>query len=269
MLPLVFKLVSAPLLLGLTTLVGRRWGSAIGGALAAMPVVSGSIAFFVTLENGPDFGCRTAVATLVGLCSLGWYSLVYARASLRFGWPACLVLAYAIVAVASLLVVPLADAPGVVVFAIATVELWLVYRWLPPVGAPAAQTPPPWDIPVRMIVGTLLVVILTGVAQSAGPQLSGLLAAFPMVFTVLLVFTHRHEGADRARGLLRGFVAGLVATSLFLEVVADGLRPLGLGATFALAIAAFVGYQVIVIGRMRRVNEAGLPPTALSADMAE
>jgi hypothetical protein len=78
---------------------------------------------------------------------------------------------------------------------------------------------------------------------------------------VLVVFTHRHEGPERARDLLRGFVAGLVATSLFLGIVADGLAPLGLGPTFVLAALSFVGCQAIVIGRMQsgRASRARLP----------
>jgi hypothetical protein len=260
MLPLLFKLVSVPLLLAATSLVGRRWGTAVGGALAAVPIVAGSIAFFVTLDNGPEFGSRTAAATLVGVCSLAWYSLAYAHGSRRFGWPACLVFAYAAVAVASLGVIPLADAPGFLVFAIAVATLAVAYRLLPPARPSPRQAPPAWDIPARMVTGAVLVVALTGLAQSLGPQLSGLLAAFPLVFTVLLVFTHRHEGAERARGLLRGFVAGLVATSLFLEVVADGLAPLGLGPTFVLAVGAFVTYQAAVISRISRAAGMGAPP---------
>jgi hypothetical protein len=257
--PLLFKLLSAPLLLATTSLVGRRWGTSVGGALAAVPIISGSIAFFVALEHDPEFGSRTAAATLVGACSLAWYSLAYAHASRRFGWPACLAIAYAAVGVASLAVIPLANVPGFVVFGLAVVTLVVASRLMPPVEHGLRPVPPAWDIPARIVIGTALVVVLTALAQSLGPQLSGLLAAFPMLFTVLLVFTHRHEGAERARGLLRGFVAGLVATSLFMEVVADGLVPLGIGPTFALAIAVFVVYQTAVIRRIGRSSAATAP----------
>lgn len=77
-----------------------------------------------------------------------------------------------------------------------------------------------------------------------------------MITSVLLVFTHRHEGAERARGILRGFVAGLVATSIFMEIVADGLMPLGIGPAFALAIAALLGYQAIAIQWIHRRSGA-------------
>jgi hypothetical protein len=108
-----------------------------------------------------------------------------------------------------------------------------------------------------------LVVTLTALAQPLGPQLSGLLAAVPMLSSVLLVFTHRHEGAERARGILRGFVTGLVATTLFLEIVADGAVPLGVVPAFAAATAACLAYQAAAIWWIRR--SAGVPVGAAGA----
>jgi len=256
MAPLIFKLIFAPLMLLTTSLVGRRWGSSVGGSLAALPVVSGSICFFVSLDQGAAFGSRTAVATLVGMGSLGWFSLAYAHASRRFAWPVCLVIAYGVVSAASLAIIPFANAPGFIALAFTVAMLALASRLMPPAAPSPPLKPPRWDIPARMATATALVVGLTALAQSLGPQLSGLLAAFPMLFTVLLVFTHRHEGAERARGVLRGFVAGLVATSLFMEAVADGVVPLGVGPAFLLAIAAWIGYQVLAISRIRSSTRA-------------
>jgi hypothetical protein len=259
----LFKLVFAPLILATTSLVGRRWGASVGGALAAAPVVAGSITFFVSLDQGTAFGSRTAVATLIGAGSLAWFSLAYAHLSRRFGWPVCLAGAYGVfagaygvVAVVSIAIVPPADAPGLVAFGLALLALAVGSRLMPPAQGGPRQTPPAWDIPARMATAAAIVVVVTALAQSLGPLLSGLLAALPMITSVLLVFTHRHEGAERARGILRGFVAGLVATSIFLEIVADGLIPLGIGPAFALAIAAFLGYQAIAIRWIHRRSGA-------------
>jgi hypothetical protein len=45
---------------------------------------------------------------------------------------------------------------------------------------------------------------------------------------------------------------GLVATSLFLEIIADGLVPLGIGPAFVAAIVVFLGYQTAAISWLRR-----------------
>ena len=252
MLLLLLRIVTAPLILGAASLASRRWGAAVGGVLAAIPLVTGSVSFFVSLEQGPSFGSRVATATLIGVGTLAWFSLAYAWASRRFDWPICLACGMAIVLAGSVVVFVFAEAPGIAAFTYAVASLAVASRLLPPAEAAPRATPPVWDIPARMATAAFLVVGITGAAEVVGPQLSGLLAAFPLVFAALLVFTHRHEGAESARGLLRGFLMGLVATSLFLEIIADGLVPLGIGPAFVAAIVVFLGYQTAAISWLRR-----------------
>src|SRR5437588_10555263 len=65
-------------------------------------------------------------------------------------------------------------------------------------GKDITITPPSWDTPLRMLVATAFVLGLTGAAAILGPQLSGLLAPFPMFTTILAVFTHHFQGANVA-----------------------------------------------------------------------
>src|SRR5205814_1542697 len=62
---------------------------------------------------------------------------------------------------------------------------------------------------------------LTGLAGALGPRLSGLLASFPVLATVLAAFTHAQEGPAAAAQLLRGFATGLVAFAAFCFAVAE------------------------------------------------
>jgi hypothetical protein len=55
---------------------------------------------------------------------------------------------------------------------------------------------------------------------------------------VLTVFTHRYQGGASAIRLLRGLVAGLWTMGVFFLVVAGTVERLGVGASFALAVAA-------------------------------
>ena len=252
MLPFIFKLIFAPVMLAATSLVGRRWGAAVGGSLAALPVITGSVTFFVALEQGAVFASHVAAATLIGIGSLAWFSLGYSQLSRRFGWPVCLAGSYAIVAVCSAAIVLMENAPGIVSLGYVLVALAIAARLLPARGLGEGQHPPSWDIPARMVTAAAIVVTVTALAQSAGPQISGLLAALPMNSTVLIVFTHRHEGSERTRGILRGFVTGLVATALFLEIIADGIVALGIAPAFALATAASLLYQAVAIWWIRR-----------------
>ena len=74
----LIKLVPTPLLIATLTLIGRRWGSAVSGAIAGLPLTSGPVSVFLALEQGKDFAAHTANATLAGLIAVAAFSLSYA-----------------------------------------------------------------------------------------------------------------------------------------------------------------------------------------------
>lgn len=259
MLPLLIKLIATPLLMATTTLVGRRWGASVGGVLAALPVVTGSVSLVVAVEHGPAFAARTASAALVGLAAVAWFCLAYAHASGRLGWPRSLLAGYLAFGLGSLAIVPLGGLSGAVCLAFVTATLVVVLRLMPAASPGPRPTVPGWDIPARMATATVLVVGITALAGRLGPAWSGLLAAFPVLFAVLLVFTDRNEGRQRALGVLRGFLTGLVATSLFLAIVADGIAPLGTGVAFGTAAAVCLAYQAAAMTFHRRRSEDPQP----------
>jgi hypothetical protein len=99
-----------------------------------------------------------------------------------------------------------------------------------------SRVPPTWEIPARMLSATILVFLITGVAQTLGPKLTGLLTPFPIYATVLTVFTHRYETANQAIRLLRGVVAGSVTSTVFLLIVSSTIIGWGVGYAFLTAI---------------------------------
>ncbi|MGD0424488.1 MAG: hypothetical protein ABSA92_13680 [Candidatus Bathyarchaeia archaeon] len=70
-----------------------------------------------------------------------------------------------------------------------------------------------------MVSATILVFVITGVAQWLRPQLTGLLIPFPVYATILAVFTHRSEGGAAAIKLLRGVVAGSFTFTTFFLII--------------------------------------------------
>ncbi len=87
---------------------------------------------------------------------------------------------------------------------------------------------PTWDLPLRAACALALVLTLTAIAGWLGPQLSGLLAPFPIIATVLATFTHAQRGVDETLRLLRGLVSGFGAFALFCFTLAVSLRSLGI-----------------------------------------
>jgi hypothetical protein len=98
--------------------------------------------------------------------------------------------------------------------------------------------PPRWETPLRMLVATTFVIVLTGAAGVLGPQLSGLLAPFPVFATILAVFTHHFHSANSARLLLRGLISGAFSYAVFFLVIAGLIDRWGIVAAFVLATLA-------------------------------
>ncbi len=122
---------------------------------------------------------------------------------------------------------------------------------------------PSWDLPLRAGCALVLVLTLTAIAGWLGPRLSGLLAPFPIIATVLATFTHAQRGTAEALRLLRGMVAGFGAFALFCFTLAVSLRGLGTGAAFALATGIALGTQALVFSIVGRDRAA--TPTAEGA----
>jgi hypothetical protein len=88
------KVLLAPGLVALATLVARRHGPALGGWVSALPVIAGPVLLVFVVEHGPDFAQRAARGTLMGLISLSAFIVVYAHvarhrsvaSSLAAGW---------------------------------------------------------------------------------------------------------------------------------------------------------------------------------------
>jgi hypothetical protein len=71
----------------------------------------------------------------------------------------------------------------------------------------------------------------------------GLLAALPVLASVLAVFTHAQQGAAAGCTLLRGMLSGMVGFVVFCVLVALFVDRAGVVATFVAAALAAVAAQ--------------------------
>jgi uncharacterized membrane protein (GlpM family) len=106
---------------------------------------------------------------------------------------------------------------------------------LPRAPARPATEPPRFDLVLRAAATAALVLLLTGLAGTLGPHLSGLLASFPVLATVLAAFTHAQAGPAAAAQFLRGFATGLVAFAVFCFAVAELLPHMSIAAAFLIS----------------------------------
>lgn len=253
---LALKLVLTPILVGAASLAGRRWGSAVGGWLIGIPFTSGPIAFFLALDRGPHFAAAAAVGTMAGATSQAAFCLGYAWAAQRSGWLGSLFAAtLAFAATTAVLNAVVLQAPG---YFIVVVLALVVALFLMPSAEPRSEREiefPAWDLPARMVVATVFVIGLTGIAPALGPHLAGLVAPFPLYATVIAAFAHRMQGAASAVGVVRGLLLGLFAFASFFLTVSL-LLPYGIALAFAAAIAVALVVQGASLFAGRRLGLA-------------
>jgi hypothetical protein len=267
--PTVVELGIAPTLAAAATLAARRWGARVGGVLSAFPAIVGPVLLITALEHGRPFAARAANGTLLGLVALSAFAVVYARTAARCRWGVSLALGWAGAATAATCVGLCArhmGPPAGVLVAIAS--LIAARRALPrPVNAPAVRDPlnrARGAIPLRMAATALLVTTLSAASGQLGALAGGMLAALPVLVSVLVVFTDREAGAPAVIELLRGVLGGTVGFVAFCQVVAELIGPYGTAPAFAAASAIAVIVQALTIYAPLRAPVA--QPIALSAD---
>ena len=249
---LALKLVLTPALIGVATLVGRRWGQAVGGWLVGLPLTSGPVVLFLALDRGTAFAAKAAQGSLRGLVAEAAFALAYASIAQYRAWPLAFLAGSFGFAVAGFVMQSLAPASVLLVAMVLgalTLVLWLLPGFT---GRTPAVPPQRWDLPARMVTATLLVLALTTAAGWLGPQLSGLLSTFPLFAGVLTVFAHHAQGKAAAINVLRGLLLGLFSFAAFFVALGATIERTGIVLAFAAALAAALAVQTLSLLLARR-----------------
>jgi hypothetical protein len=245
----LIALLVGPVLVAIATIVARRWGERAGGVVSAFPAIVGPVLLVVALAHGPRFTATAANGTLLGLASLAAFAFAYGRAARRQGWIACLIAGWVCAALAGLAVALAAGnagSPAGLLVAAATLAL---ARGALPAAVLRSTTPAPrrGTVVPRMATAALLVALLSAATGALGALVGGMLAALPVLASVLVVFTHREAGAPAAIGLLRGLLTGMASFVVFCQLIAMIIVPYGATAAFQAATVAALGVQVVAV----------------------
>jgi hypothetical protein len=237
------KLLITPALMLVISLASKRWGTRIGGLLSGLPITSGLVMLFLSLEQGPAFVLMAVPGALAGLAAIQatylFYLLATRRVSAVTGCMAALALygatAY-LMSLAGLLVLSIiATLLLIVVIIVATA------KQTPP--ATAAYVPlPRWAIPMRMLTATLLLLAITASATWLGPVISGLLAPIPVIAWPLAVFAHVQSGRHELAAIIRGNAIGAVGVVGFYLTLKYSIVQWGalLSITMAVVLAVVI-----------------------------
>ncbi len=244
---LALKILLVPMLIVAITMAGRKWGAAVAGCLAGFPVVTGPILFFIAIEQGALFAGQAAVgATLAVLGNIG-FGIAYSWISRRHAWQVSLAGGLAVYVCMVLLFNGLALSAWQAA-AVTICGLLLASRLYPADvidGAPARV--PKSDLAYRVLAALALVLAVTIFSDRLGPRLSGLFAVFPVMASVLAVFSHRNLSQAFAVRLLRGMVHGFYAFTGFCFVLASTLDAYPPLLSFLMALVAAIFLQTVLM----------------------
>ncbi|AIZ32898.1 hypothetical protein [Pseudomonas parafulva] len=248
------KLIVTPLLMWAVSLASRRWGGLLGGLLSGMPITSALVMLFLCLEQGTAFSLNAVPGALGGLAAVQGSYACYLFATRRFGVAHSALLALALYAVASYVLTHWGGLPLSIGLALALIALLVWATDREPRPAELAQIRHRWwEIPLRMVAATALLMLTTGAAHWLGPAVSGMLAPIPVIAWPLVVFSHVQGGRFTMAGMIRGNAIGGVGVIAFYLSLGALLASVGIALTFLLAIglavALTLGLAAVLRGR--------------------
>jgi hypothetical protein len=223
------------------TAAARRWGHAVSGLMAGLPMIIGPITAILLLDQSAERVRAILLASLQCQPAMLLHVLVFAHAARRLPWPLCLLLANALYLLLAwaLTALDLALAPA----AALVVITWAcsVRAWPPTADADSGRvTVPRSELWWRVVTA---VAVAAGVIHGAATMpaaWSGALLALPITGNVLPAFTLPRHGPRATALLLRGFVLGQLGFTAFVASMALMLPTLHAAVAFALAVAAAV-----------------------------
>ncbi|MBK4997690.1 hypothetical protein IAE39_005864 [Pseudomonas sp. S37] len=247
------KLIITPLLMWAISLASRRWGGLLGGLLSGMPITSGLVMTFLCLEQGTAFALGALPGALGGLAAVQATYAFYLTVTRRLGIAPAVLLAllfYGLIAYAF-------THWGNLYLSIAMtlVLIGVLIRASGREPKPDTLLQPRqrfWEIPLRMVSATGLLMIITSLASWLGPATSGMLAPIPVIAWPLVVFAHMQNGRAGMAAMVRGNAIGAVGVIAFYLVLAGLLEAWGVAITISLALICAVVLTVGLATVLRR-----------------
>ncbi|MEP7137169.1 MAG: hypothetical protein ABI904_19760 [Chloroflexota bacterium] len=252
---LALKLILAPVIIGSASLAGRKWGPAVSGWIVGLPLTSGPVVFFLALSHDTAFAKNAALGVISGGISLVAYTLTYVWLAKKFNWQMTIT-GSLLVFMACTAVLQNFTLPLIPIFLLVCAAILLALHLIPNTVVEEVDTKPgPWDIPMRIFIGTSFILLLTGIAPFIGSHLTGLLTTIPLYISILTVFAHRHQGPAAAVHVLRGLLYGLFAFAGFFLMLNLLFERAEIAVAFVAAIVVALAVQGTSLWVLRQTHK--------------
>lgn len=252
-LTLIVKMIVTAGFVLAATVTAERSGPLVGGLVATLPIGAGPIYIFLALDHDAHFIAQSAVASLainaVNVTFALTYALLAQKRSLGLSLPLAL-LVWAVLALATHAIHWSFAAAAVTNVAVLGTALWLT-RPLRHVRMPAVRAR--WyELAMRGVLVAILVGITVTFSFQIGPGGSGILAVFPVVLISIMFILHRRVGGPPSAAVLANAILGLVGFGFATATLHFTAAPLGNAIGLTLALAASVGWSLLVLLARRR-----------------
>lgn len=248
-LSLLLKAALTATIIVTASLIVERGGPFLGAMIASLPTSVGAAYIILGLEHTPDFISHSAVGSLAGNSAGVTFAAIYAllaqKRSLAISLGSALLAWFA--AASLLRFVDWGIWGALILNAIVVTVTISVTAPARAASVPKPETrPSPYDIPVRAVLVSLFVILVTTVSHSIGPFASGLFAVFPMAMSSFIVILHTRIGGKATSNVIAHAqvpMLGLILVFVivhFLTPVTGVWWALGLGLLASLAWNAFL-----------------------------
>lgn len=209
-LALLIKMVVAACFVVGATVTAERAGPVIGALIATLPVSAGPAYVFLALDHEPSFIAQSALASLALNGATAIYAVTYVLLAQRHGFAVSVPLSFLAWLVSVPVLVWLGPTTATAILlnvAIFPLAYAIVRRYR---NVPMPSNPLRWyDFAVRAALVAALVGAVVGLSFRIGPAATGVLAAFPVVFTSIMFILHWRVGGPAAAAVLANAIIGL------------------------------------------------------------
>ncbi|MCA6108803.1 hypothetical protein [Bradyrhizobium cenepequi] len=241
------------------SIITERSGPMIGALVATLPISAGPSYVFLALDHDAAFIAEGALASLPINAATIYLGLTYVvlaqRHSALLSTTAAVAVWLALATIFRQFQWTLAAGliVNVITFAIC-VPLLQRYRHVKKMPLITRRW---YDIPLRAsLVATLVAIVVTS-SGWVGPQVSGIIALFPVVFTSMMLILHPRIGGPPTAAVIANGAWGLMGFGIAIAVLHLAALQFGSAIGLSLALATCVTWNLGLWWRGRRQVRVG------------
>lgn len=229
-----------PSVIALITYISKKWGDSLGGVVAGLPWVAGPIIYFIAIERGHQFAIDSIPGLMAGVISWFSFLVVYILLGIRYNPIISLSIGYIIYFAIGFFINLLIPSFSIHFWYVTALLFTLIVLYFFPGANHAIQQEErklSFEIPLRMIAATFFVLAITFFSEMLGPDWSGILTPFPVLTTILAIFTHYTRGIKTTQQVFKGLMTGSVGFLTFFYLLTWLLPQMSLNNVFLIGIS--------------------------------